>query len=233
MATDEKEPRPDSFVFYRSFYDAIEQANEQEQFQLYRGIANYALNGTEPNFKGLLRAVWLVIKPQIEANYRRYLNGCKGAEHGKKGGRPAKPQTTQRETPPKPQENPTKTPNVNYNDNVNSNSNVNNNGNVIDKPKRAPRFVAPTIEEVKEYFLTLSIPNEYENFFDYYTSNGWRVGKNPMKDWRATAKNWCRRQGQFNNAPTTRQQPQAQPNVNPDSLTTMEHSDNKDYSERF
>ena len=78
-----------SFVFYRSFFEAIEQANENEQLQLFRGIATYALDGVEPTFSGLIKAVWLTIKPQIDANTRRYLNGCKGAEHGIKGGRPS------------------------------------------------------------------------------------------------------------------------------------------------
>ncbi|MDE6263766.1 MAG: hypothetical protein K2M11_01345 [Paramuribaculum sp.] len=88
-----------SYVFYRSFFDAIDQASDTEQLRLFRGITIYALNGIEPKLEGLLQAVWLTIKPQLDANYARYLNGCKGAEHGKKGGRPKNPK--------KPQKNPT------------------------------------------------------------------------------------------------------------------------------
>lgn len=51
----------------------------------------------------------------------------------------------------------------------------------------------PTIEEVTAYFAELNQPYESAKFFDYYQSNGWKVGKNAMKDWRATARNWARR----------------------------------------
>lgn len=105
-----REQRQKSYIFYDSYFQAIDQASEAEQLQLFRGITIYALYGEEPKFKGLLQAVWLSIKPQLDANYKKYLNGRKGAEHGKKGGRPKKTQE-------KPQENPTRTPNENENKN--------------------------------------------------------------------------------------------------------------------
>ena len=46
-------------------------------------------------------------------------------------------------------------------------------------------------EEVFAYFAELGLPpSEGSRFQDYYTANGWRVGKNPMKDWKAAARNW-------------------------------------------
>lgn len=64
------------------------------------------------------------------------------------------------------------------------------------------RFAKPTIDEIKAY----CVENGYEQmdaarFYDYYESNGWRIGKTPMKDWKATVRNWVRRvqsQGQDN-----------------------------------
>ncbi len=48
---------------------------------------------------------------------------------------------------------------------------------------------------VENYFVELgSNKAEGQKFFDYFTSNGWRIGgKTPMKDWRAAARNWVRR----------------------------------------
>jgi len=59
------------------------------------------------------------------------------------------------------------------------------------------RFTAPTADEVYEYLTGIGIVDQVAGqiavkFIDYYTSNGWRVGRNPMKDWRATARNWSR-----------------------------------------
>ena len=52
------------------------------------------------------------------------------------------------------------------------------------------RFTAPTIEDVKAYCKERGNRVDPERFIDYYTSNGWRVGKNPMKDWKAAIRTW-------------------------------------------
>lgn len=54
------------------------------------------------------------------------------------------------------------------------------------------RFTAPTIEDVKAYCNERGNRVDPERFIDYYTSNGWKVGKNPMKDWRAAVRTWER-----------------------------------------
>lgn len=53
-------------------------------------------------------------------------------------------------------------------------------------------FIKPTIEEVKEYCSQNDLRIDCERFYDYYESNDWHVGKNKMKDWKATARNWNR-----------------------------------------
>ena len=65
--------------------------------------------------------------------------------------------------------------------------------------KRAA-FVAPSLEMVKDYFLTIKGANtDSECCYDYFTANGWRTGKNPIKDWKAAARNWMRRKSEFSN----------------------------------
>lgn len=53
------------------------------------------------------------------------------------------------------------------------------------------KFHKPTIEETKLHFSKVGMPmSEAEKFHNYYESNGWRVGKNPMKNWVSAAANW-------------------------------------------
>lgn len=52
------------------------------------------------------------------------------------------------------------------------------------------RFVKPTLDEVRDYCNERHNIVNPEHFMDYYESNGWRVGKNPMKDWKATVRSW-------------------------------------------
>ena len=123
----------DSFVFYRSFYDAIRTLNKRDQAAVFMAICEYALDEKEPDVSGVPLAMFTIVKPIIEANNHRY-------ENGKKGGRPKKPKDNQwfldEETKPKPNHNQTKTKvkpnvnvNVNVNDNVNENVSVNGNEN--------------------------------------------------------------------------------------------------------
>jgi hypothetical protein len=66
-------------------------------------------------------------------------------------------------------------------------------------PKRT-LFKKPALEEIAEYGNTLTPPfTNVATFLDYYESNGWKVGKNPMKDWKAAIRNWHSKQ-----RPTTR-----------------------------
>jgi predicted phage replisome organizer len=61
------------------------------------------------------------------------------------------------------------------------------------KKKSASRFIPPTVEQVKEYCIERNNNVDPERFVDYYTSNGWIVGKNKMKDWKAAVRTWEKR----------------------------------------
>lgn len=54
------------------------------------------------------------------------------------------------------------------------------------------RFEKPSISEIKQYCIERNNNVNAEQFFDYYESNGWKVGKNSMKDWKACVRTWER-----------------------------------------
>lgn len=56
--------------------------------------------------------------------------------------------------------------------------------------ERTSRFTPPTLEEVKKYCNERNNNVDAQRFIDYYTSNGWYVGKNKMKDWKAAVRTW-------------------------------------------
>ena len=62
--------------------------------------------------------------------------------------------------------------------------------NTADKPPRATRFTPPTLEEVKAYCEERGNSVDPERFIDFYSSKGWMVGKNKMKDWQAAVRGW-------------------------------------------
>lgn len=59
--------------------------------------------------------------------------------------------------------------------------------------KKRTRMAKPDINEACRFFQdNRSSTEEAERFFDFYEANGWKVGRNPMKDWKAAARNWIR-----------------------------------------
>lgn len=163
----------DSIVFYRSFYEAIKEIPLEEQGVVYNAIYGYALDGIEPELNGIAKAIFLLVKPQIDANNNRY-------ENGKKGGKP-KANQNETKTEPKPNQDVTETePNVN----------VNVNENDLKENIKRKVFTKPTVEEVKAYCVERKNNVNPDKFIDFYESKGWLIGKNPMKDWKACVRTW-------------------------------------------
>ncbi len=55
---------------------------------------------------------------------------------------------------------------------------------------KKPTFIAPTVEQVREYCSERGNQVDPETFVDFYASKGWKVGKNSMKDWKASVRTW-------------------------------------------
>ncbi|WP_196212991.1 DUF6291 domain-containing protein [Bacteroides cellulosilyticus] len=138
----------ESFVFYRSFYDAIKDLPRDVQGEIYTAIMEYSLYGKETeNLKPIARSVFTLMKPQIDVNNKRF-------ENGKRGGRPKsedKPKGNQNETKEKSKNNQNETkdePNVNVNDNVYTENTT----NVVSKKDAAK---AATLKRKEEFYQTL------------------------------------------------------------------------------
>lgn len=78
----------DSFVFFRSFFEAIKRMPPEVQTEVYPAIVEYALDGKEPKgLSDIAKGVFILVKPNIDASIARKENGKK---FGKLGGRPKK-----------------------------------------------------------------------------------------------------------------------------------------------
>ena len=187
----------ESTIFYRSFYEAIKELDAETQSKVYSAIFEYALNFNEVEVKGLAKTVFTLIKPQLDANLKRYENGTK-----------AKVKQTKSKTEAKPKQDRSKVE-ANVNDNVNVNANKNVNQNQNDNVSRS-RFRAPTYDEIFDFMKMKNglagniwpdakVISEAKAFFNHYESNGWMVGKNKMKNWEAAVRNWMNNNSKFEN----------------------------------
>ena len=64
----------DSFIFYRSFFEASLPLNDSNKLELFNSICNFALNQNETENKPMVKAMFSLIKPQLQANQKRYEN---------------------------------------------------------------------------------------------------------------------------------------------------------------
>lgn len=74
---------------------------------------------------------------------------------------------------------------------TNNNEYINNNNSLY---KKSSRFQKPTIEEIRQYCLEKGYNVDAEQFFNFYESKGWVVGKSSMKNWRAAVSTWNKRE---------------------------------------
>jgi hypothetical protein len=118
----------DSMIFYRSFYEAVKELNKEQQADIYNAIFAYSLDGENEDLSGIVKTVFTLIKPQLDANNKRFENGAKGGRP-KQNKTENKPNNNQNKTKTEPNNNNNVNNNVNENVNNNENENVNNNEN--------------------------------------------------------------------------------------------------------
>ena len=104
----------DSIVVYRSFYEAAKALTDKEELELYRAIFEFGLDHKNAEMGPMAAAMFKLIKPQLEANYKKWQNGMRGGRPKQEESKD-KPKDNQKETKPEPNEN------VNVNDNDNAN----------------------------------------------------------------------------------------------------------------
>lgn len=93
----------ESFIFYRSFYEALKELSKEDRVEIIDAICELALNETEVELKGgIQKAMFALMKPQIEANNKRYVNGCKAkTKHASSEPKAKANQSDEFETPKK------------------------------------------------------------------------------------------------------------------------------------
>lgn len=164
------------------FYDWVEVTAEltaQEKGRLIDAIVLYASGGNwQEQIKGNERYLFPAFRKQIDrANEISSVRAMAGANG-------VKQREANKSKPKQTEANESKPPNNNNNENKEEKEN-----DKVGITARA-RFTPPTAEEVAAYCRERGNRVNPRKFVDFYTSKGWRVGKEPMKDWRACVRTW-------------------------------------------
>ena len=163
-----------SFILYTDQSGVFNQLPDELAGKLIKHIFSY-VNDENPICEDLIiNIAFEPIKQSLKRDLKRWEEYVeKQSVNGRKGGRPKKANESQKTQPFFEKPKKADSVSVSVSDNVNDNVNK-------------KRFIKPTIEEIKNEFPSFNA----EKFFNYYESNGWKVGKNPMKDWKASVRTW-------------------------------------------
>jgi hypothetical protein len=142
----------DSFIFYRSFFSATKCLNQVEKAQLFDAICSYALDNEIGELNGTAQGMFELIKPQLDANRKRFENGCVKKQNRSKTEAKNKQKISKTEA----------NVNVNVNENVNEeliNDNLNNNilieKNITKKENHLENdFCKEVIDTLQEHLQT-------------------------------------------------------------------------------
>ena len=175
--------------FYRTFYDLTTLLPEAERRKVNTALLDYFFEGIEP--KGLSESGMKVFKGcegRISKSRTNAANVANRYSDSKPTNEPTEDATNDAaEGPTKP------LPDRERDREVDKEG--------AKEKRKAARFRAPSPAEVSEYAQQYAatknldlraIDFDPEYFCDYYESNGWHVGKQPMKDWKATVRRWLR-----------------------------------------
>ena len=206
----------ESFILYTEQKEVIDNLTDEDAGKLFKGIFDYAL-GNEPQFNNLLKLVFIPIRQQLERNAKKYAEiKEKRRIAGAKGGKQKVANQANANFAKQNQANQAVNVHDNVHANVHDNVHVNDNNNVYlskDKYKennntnsQKENLKKPTIEEIKNYCLERKNSINPSQFFDYYESKGWLIGKTPMKDWKAAIRTWEQNQSKNKNAKDTQDQ---------------------------
>lgn len=99
--------------------------------------------------------------------------------------------------------------------------------------KGRSRFEKPSVEEIREYCKEKGLDIDAEQFFNFYESKGWMVGKSPMKNWKAAIATWAGRKEKERQTRTPRPQPQKKESVFERNMRNMDIMFGTNYHEQM
>jgi hypothetical protein len=189
-----------SFIIHKDSLSVLNKLTDEQAGKLFKAIFDYQINNVLPE-DTLTSIIFEPFLNQFKRDDVKYQNVVERNKiNGSKGGRPKTQEnplgylaTQKNPEEPRKADSKNKSDSDSDSDSKNDNnskndSNLSNNINIKNK-----RFTKPTIQELISFCNEFALNIDPQQFIDYYEANGWKINKNPMKDWQATARNWHRR----------------------------------------
>ena len=189
---------------FTDFLDVVEPLGDSAAGRLFKAMLRYAMDGTVPILKGKEGVAWTVARQHMDREAEAYEAKKEGlSKNGKKG---AAARWSHRESADGkchadhgPDGQGKDKDKNNDNDKDNDISFLPGSEPVAEREKKPAvtdgmekKETHPSLEEVEKYIWDAHLPVDGEHFYNYYQANGWIMGSQPMRDWKAALKAWAR-----------------------------------------
>lgn len=162
-----------SFILHIDSLGILDSLSDEQAGKLFKEIKAYQVDD-ELTTDEITKLIFFPFKSQFERDEENYKNVCnRNKNNGLKGGRPKASETQKTQSVIKE---PKKADSKNDSDS--------------DNKSKSKRFKPPSINDVINYITEKQYSVNANQWMSHYESNGWKVGKNTMKDWKAAVRTW-------------------------------------------
>ena len=217
-----------SCIIYDSWGELIANLPDEMAGQLIKQIIGYVFDmEAGPADNPAIGAMFAMIKTKLDADADAYEETIRQrSEAGKRGmSKRWNNESITNDNTVITNDNTVITPITNDNETItNITVSVSDSVSVSDKDikekDKKKKFIKPSVEEVRAYCQERNNGVDPETFVDFYESKGWKVGNNPMKDWKAAVRTWEKRNPNQDSNPTN----EVRPSFNPSPMSDIPKS---------
>lgn len=176
------------FMFFDAYFYATTTMTDEQRLEFYDAIIRYAVLRENPNLDGLMSSTFELIRPAIDKSIDMRERGSRGGSAKRKADAEENDNCLQAKSKVLASKNESACNEEKGREE--KRREVEGEEKRKEEKGRSNRFAPPTLDDVAAYCTERGNGIDPQRFIDYYQSNGWKVGKNPMKDWKAAVRNW-------------------------------------------
>lgn len=181
------------YTFFKSFHEALADTDDATYGRIVRAMSEFAFEDKDPDLKGTDKMFFTLAKPLIDTAKKRSDAGRTGGLNGLGVIRNVGNKNAVKGEEQKQNKSKTK---ADMDKEVELGNGIGDKEVEKETKKKdmdyIKRFTPPTLDQVISYCHDRNNNVDPNKWFDYYTANGWMVGKNKMKDWKAAVRTWER-----------------------------------------
>ena len=195
-----------SFIFHGDWLDVIEKFPDSVQLEIYRAMAHYGLNREMPKLSNTAEIILMMITTKLDEDNAKYKSICEKNRQNAQKERKKKHAEKQEDSKLATAANRSESSELSQLPiDIDIDNDIDIDKEKKEKEKKASgRFIPPTLEEVEAYIKEKGYNVNAEQWWNFYASKGWMIGKNKMVRWKNAIATWNTKSKEQENGATNK-----------------------------